>query len=235
MAPPFLAYAAVASQNVSLLQTTVSQITLQRQILQLNGTSPYKGLWQHIVGPESQTLGLWCTGNAWAALGMARVLATIKNWSTSAKQGSEMPDLVASYIYEIFDGVLAAEWNLDSSNGLVRNYIVGGSGSIDDSSNNWFGDAAGTAGLAAAVYRLAVLDPTNAKMGEYLRWADAARINVIKAIDANSNILRPTVNPYDWMTTVPYTSGSPEGQAFAAMMGAAYVDCLNEGVCGKSS
>lgn len=234
MTPPFLAYAAVATNNISLLKTTVSQITLQRQILQLNGTSPYKGLWQHIVGPSSQTLGLWSTGNAWAALGMARVLATIKNWSKSAGWG-ETPDLVASYVYEIFDGVLAAQGNLDSSNGLVRSYIVGGSARFDDDSVTWFGEAAATAGLVATMYRMAVLDPANAKTGTYIRWADTARANVIKAIDSSSSILSPTVNPYDWMTLVPYTIGSPEGQAFAAMMGAAYVDCLNAGVCSKSS
>jgi hypothetical protein len=64
MAPPFMAYYAAATNNKTLLKYTVDEIGRQRQILQLGGSANYSGLWQHIVGPRSQTLGLWSTGNA---------------------------------------------------------------------------------------------------------------------------------------------------------------------------
>lgn len=64
MAPPFMAYYAVSQANKTLLKYTVDEIGRQRQILRLGGSTNYSGLWQHIIGPSSQTRGLWSTGNA---------------------------------------------------------------------------------------------------------------------------------------------------------------------------
>lgn len=57
MAPPFLAYYAVATGDVSLLQETVRQCGLYRQLLQANMSASYHGLWEHIVGPENPDAG----------------------------------------------------------------------------------------------------------------------------------------------------------------------------------
>jgi hypothetical protein len=35
------------------------------------------GLWTHIRGPVINDPGIWSTGNAWAAAGMMRILATL--------------------------------------------------------------------------------------------------------------------------------------------------------------
>ena len=236
MAPPFLAYYAVQTSNVTLMKQVVNQCSLYRQVLQAPASSGGNGLWRHIVGPQSQTLGLWATGNAWSALGMVRVLATMKNWPRTAAWSS-YPDQLAGYIYEIFDGVLATATNQETGRvqggaSLVRNYMLGGANGPTPASGSqtaWFGDAAGTAGLAAAMYRMAVLQPT--KAARYLPWADAARRSIAKAVNPSNGIVAPVVNPYDWFDSNPYNQGSPEGQAFAAMLGAAYIDCKNAKVC----
>ena len=57
MIPPFLAYQAVATNDQSLLREAVRQCGLYRQVLMANTTEDWRGLWVHIVGPESQTLG----------------------------------------------------------------------------------------------------------------------------------------------------------------------------------
>jgi rhamnogalacturonyl hydrolase YesR len=222
MAPPFLTYYAVATNNKTLLKYTVAEIGRQRQILQLGGTTPYKGLWQHIVGPRAQSLGLWSTGNAWVLLGLVRVLATIQHWPNTA-QWTENTAILRGYIYEILDGVVASKSNLDPANGLIRNYIVGGLNSYSDTSYKWFGEAAGTAGIAAAIYRMAVLDPGKGK--NYVAFADSLRKAVAKTV-GKDGVLRPVVNPYDWTDKNPSRTGSPEAQAFAGMLGASYLDYL---------
>ncbi|KAK1231616.1 hypothetical protein PQX77_005261 [Marasmius sp. AFHP31] len=74
MAPPFIAYYAVTTQNLALLQQSVDQCRLYREILHQADTN----LWKHIVNPTSTPdPGLWSTGNAWVAAGMTRVLATV--------------------------------------------------------------------------------------------------------------------------------------------------------------
>ncbi|KAJ3501160.1 hypothetical protein NLJ89_g9466 [Agrocybe chaxingu] len=81
MVPPYLAYYAADKQDEGLLRESVRQCQLYRAILQLDTDEPYKGAWRHIIGPESQDTGLWSTGNAWAAAGMTRVLATVNKSS----------------------------------------------------------------------------------------------------------------------------------------------------------
>ncbi len=241
MFPPFLAYQAVATGNAEGIADVVDQIGLYRDVLAYGGNISYAGLFQHIVGPQSQTLGLWSTGNGWTALGMTRVLATLYH-SQPAKLSQKLQDAAANlsgYLQLIFDGLLATRSELDG--GLVRNYIIGGVDGPGLPSNvTWFGEASGTAGLAAAIYRFAVLDLTNDAghrvekdtLTQYLDWADRARETIVlNCINYTTYIVAPTVNPYDWFSPVPFTSGSPEGNSFVGMMGAAYVDCIKAGVC----
>jgi rhamnogalacturonyl hydrolase YesR len=98
--PPFLAYYGVVQNNQSLVQEAYNQCKLYRDVLRVESS----GLWQHILlGTENYDPGLWATGNAWAAQGMLRVLATIK-WSQFAGQmQSQMNDLQA-WTEEIVNG-----------------------------------------------------------------------------------------------------------------------------------
>src|SRR6266516_2078604 len=110
MAPPFLAYYAVATNDQTLLKDTIQQSTLYRQILQANTTATYKGLWEHIINQASTSgdHGLWSTGNAWAAAGMTRVFATVQKWEPSTGWTAEQ-DMLKSYIKEIVDGAMHVE------------------------------------------------------------------------------------------------------------------------------
>ena len=58
MAPPFLAYHAVAKGDLDLLHDTVWQCGLYAYIL-----SGDEGTWEHIVGPTNMDTGRWSTGN----------------------------------------------------------------------------------------------------------------------------------------------------------------------------
>jgi len=98
--------------NITLAREAHRQIQLYRDVLRTD-----TGLWAHILlGNVTHDPGLWATGNAWAAAGMLRVLATLK-WSQfdSAMQ-SEQNDL-RSWTEEI----------LRATNGsLVRRLLIVG-------------------------------------------------------------------------------------------------------------
>ncbi|KAF2164010.1 hypothetical protein M409DRAFT_37159 [Zasmidium cellare ATCC 36951] len=230
MAPPFLAYTAVRDNDLGLMQQAVSQCSLYRGILQPSGST-----WQHIVpGPSGTTdRGIWSTGNGWAAMGMARVLATIMHWPNGASNLGQQQNQLTGWIKEIVDGARNA--GRDSS-GLLRNYLP---------DNSWFGETSGTALsaqidlielihitaalLAAVVYRMAVLAPGTFTR-DYVNWADDSRRAVASHIDS-SGILSPAVNPTDWLNRTPFKTGSPEGQSFGAMLYASYRDCVCAGKC----
>ncbi|KAK0189421.1 family 88 glycosyl hydrolase [Armillaria mellea] len=132
MAPPFIAYYAADTWNVSLLQEAYKQCGYYREVLKATNITreAYDGVWMHIIGPQSQDVGLWSTGNGWAAGGMTRM--TLTEW-----------------IKEIVDG------------GLARNYLddVWGDGhgfgeisgtsliaSFDESYISWADGVRGTLG-----------------------------------------------------------------------------------------
>jgi len=70
-----MAYYAVTTQNLPLLQQAINECRLYRDILRTDSTH---GLWRHIFNPSSTPgAGHWSTGNAWAAAGMTRILATV--------------------------------------------------------------------------------------------------------------------------------------------------------------
>ncbi|KAL8784803.1 MAG: hypothetical protein Q9195_008883 [Heterodermia aff. obscurata] len=227
MAPPFLAYQAVASNNKTLLREAGRQCLLQQEILRpQRAHNRTHGLWRHIIGPDdAQDLGLWATGNGWAAAGMIRVLATIQHWGPSKGWTSEQNSLKKSII-DILNG--AAHAATRGQPPLFCNYLDDGT---------WFADAASTAVIASVAYRMAVLAPDVTKQ-HHIAFADKLRKAVEAHVDNVTGLVAPTVNSLDWKSRIPSAEGSPEGQSFAVLMFAAHRDyCMqaskgNQG-CGR--
>ncbi|CEJ82139.1 hypothetical protein VHEMI02224 [[Torrubiella] hemipterigena] len=212
MSFPFLAYMAVQRNDVNLMRETVRQCGLHRDILKANNNLN----WRHIVGPQSQDLGLWSSGNAWAAWGMTRVLHTLQKWPASSTVLQSQAGQLKGWIKEILDGAMRS----GTDNGLLRNYLGDGS---------YFGEVSGSALLSAVAYRMAVNDP--GMFGKsYVDWADTIR-NSLKTKQGPDGIFAPAANPYDWHSHTPYTAGSPEGQAFVVLLYTAYRDCVSSYVC----
>lgn len=229
MAPPFLAYHAADTQNATLLLESVNQCRWYRQILRANTTAPVQGTWHHIIGPQSADWGLWSTGNAWAAAGMSRVLATILKAPFASNLGwrNQAATDLNWYIREIIEGAMASPM----SGGLVRNYVN------EDTTPNGFGEVAGSALLAATAYRMMVLRPQTFKDPKYMIWADTIR-KTLGGLDSRgmphvteNGIVTPAVNPLNWKDTKPVITGSPEAQAFTVLMYAAWRDCVLARVC----
>lgn len=231
MAPPFIAYYAADTWNVSLLHEAYKQCGHYREVLQATNITgePYNGVWMHIIGPQSQDVGLWSTGNGWAAGGMTRVLATITKapvaWHASWRQ--EAIDDLTGWIKEIVDGVIDSP----TMQGLARNYLddVWGDG-------HGFGEISGTSLIASVIYRMAILCPDVFDQS-YISWADGVRATLGKNdkegnphVTANGTVT-PAVNPLGWQDTAPWTAGSPEGQCFVVLMYAAWRDCVYGGKC----
>lgn len=235
MAPPFLAYYAVHTANLTLLQAAVEQCGLYRQILQ---TSGHNGLWEHIIGPAHPDAGIWSTGNAWAAAGMTRILATVMNSPDSIFSAVKYShwkvgavNSLTTYIKEILDGAIDSPHD----DGLLRNYLDDVSGD-----GHGFGEISGSSLLASVAYRMAVLRPKifagsrgrRGLKGKYLAWAEGIRTTLGRDghITANGTAI-PAVNPLGWGDTVPYLAGSPEGQNFVVLMYVAWRDCVKAGIC----
>ncbi|KAJ7155952.1 Six-hairpin glycosidase-like protein [Mycena crocata] len=150
MVPPFLAYYGVMTANKTLISEAYNQIKLYRNYLR-NGKEA-DGLWKHIVlGTDSadgaNDEGHWSTGNGWAAAGMLRVLATMKN-SPYAKDFNNQQKDLGNWVKEIHSAMFA---NIDSTN-IFTNYA---DKTINETGS--FYDAASTALIASTVYRVAVL------------------------------------------------------------------------------
>ena len=211
MAPPFLAYWAVASNNQTILREAVKQCVLYQDVLQMR-RSRYRGLWRHIIGPtDAQDLGLWATGNGWAAAGMARVLATVQKWGPSKGWISEQNSLKASII-GILDGAL--DGAKKGQPPLLCNYL-------DD--QTWFADTAASAIIASVTYRMATL-ARDVVEPRHIAFADKLRKAVAAHVDNQSGVVAPTVNSLDWRSRTPSAAGSPEGESFTVQMFAAHRD-----------
>ncbi|GAP85164.1 putative six-hairpin glycosidase-like protein [Rosellinia necatrix] len=213
MAPPALAYWAVQDANETLLRVAVEQCLLYRDALVVprdddddGDHAAAAGLWHHIIGPRNQDLGIWSTGNAWAAAGMARVLATARRspWAV------DLAAPLSAAIRAILDAAVALD-AAEPAEPLLRNYL-------DDAT--WFGELSGTALLAATAYHMAALEP--AAFAGYVAWADAKRAEVLRRI-GDDGLLSPVINPLDWNDRTPGTA-SPEAQSFAVLMFAAHRD-----------
>jgi hypothetical protein len=239
MAPPFLAYYAVHTANLTLLQAAVEQCGLYREVLQ----EPYigGGLWKHIVGPVDSDPGLWSTGNAWAAAGMTRILATVMRAPASLyKSGNgsswknEAINSLTTWIQEILDGAIASPMD----DRLLRNYLNDTSGD-----GHGFGEISGSNLLASVAYRMAVLrsDIFTSSNGDSKRWHGQSKYlnfadGIREIMGQNGHITSngtaiPAVNPLGWGDTTPYLFGSPEGQNFVVLMYVAWRDCVRAGIC----
>ncbi|KAF9019648.1 hypothetical protein BDZ89DRAFT_1072897, partial [Hymenopellis radicata] len=229
MSPPFLAYYAADTRNISLLEESYKQCGYYREVLQATDTSvPYWGVYHHIIGPQSQDLGLWSTGNGWFSAGMVRVLAVIQKApaaTVSPWRAQAIADLT-QWIKEIVNGVMGAPMD----DGLLRNYLD------DTDGPNGFGEISGSTMMAAVIYRMAVLQP-DVFGTSYIAWADNIR-HTISGSDRDGNphvtsngTVTPAVNPYAWLDTTPYTAGSPEGNNFVVLMYAGWRDCVYAGYC----
>lgn len=218
MFPPFLAFYAVAANDLDLMSEVVRQCELYREVLMIE-SGPKKGLWKHIVGPsEKADEGVWSTGAAWAAYGMARVRATISGWKPSNETMQPEIQKLDQWIGEILDGAIHTDD--DDETGLLRNYF---------GDKDCFGETSGTALFAAATYRMAVLNPATFGQPKYLDWAHQKRQAVLNRIDENGYAY-PAVNPLDHSSREPIKE-SAEGEAFLLILGAAWRDCVCAGVC----
>jgi rhamnogalacturonyl hydrolase YesR len=217
MVPPFLAYYAVASNDLDLMKEAVRQCELYREVLMIK-SGPKKGLWKHIVGPsEMADEGVWSTGAAWAAYGMVRVRATISGWRPSNDTMAQELHHLDQWIGEILDGAIRTD---DENSGLLRNYL---------GDSEWFGETSGTALLAAAAYRMTVLNPAAFAQAKYINWAHEKRKAVLERVD-DDGFAYPAVNPLKHASKEP-TKESAEGESFLLMLGSAWRDCVCVGLC----
>ncbi|KAI0406429.1 hypothetical protein F4802DRAFT_557496 [Xylaria palmicola] len=210
MAPPALAYWAIQDADETLLRVAIEQCLLYHDVLGVPRGADAAGLWHHIIGPRNQDLGIWSTGNAWAAAGMARVLATARKSPWVSALESDMSGLTA-VIRGILDAAIALD-KAEPKEPLLRNYL---------NDTSWFGELSGTTLLVATTYRMAKLEPA-VFGGRYVMWANEKREEVVRRINKDG-LLSPVINPLDWNDRTPGTA-SPEAQSFAVLMFAAYRD-----------
>ena len=103
MAPPFIAYYGALQcgpEGDALLQTAYEQVRLYRQVL----FDKDVGLWRHIALGNGTDPTHWATGNAWAAAGTLRVLATIRHSGAGWSMRSQQNNLIR-WVGETLDGV----------------------------------------------------------------------------------------------------------------------------------
>lgn len=218
MVPPTLAYWAVQTNNDTLLDIAIQQCNLYHDVLSVpanesGGDTAWDaaGLWHHIIGPAdgNNDNGIWSTGNAWAAAGMSRVLATAKNSKLEAD--SLLLEKLEDSVKSILDGAIVLD-NAEPDQPLLRNYL---------NDTTWFAELSGTTLLAATAYRAVQLEP--AKFGQkYTAWADEKR-EAVTAMIRSDGLLAPVVNPLNWNDRTPATK-SPEAQSFAILLFSAYRD-----------
>lgn len=202
MAPPFIAYFGVLQNDdggQALLQIAYDQIRLYRDALFDVDAS----LWRHVTLGSWQDSGHWATGNAWAAAGAMRVLATIKRSRFEPAMRSQQDDL-AQWVDEILTGV----WQYQQSNGTLLNYV--------DQPDS-FADSASTALLAATTLRYSLLTSDTKH--------DAAALQALElafgSVDEDGWLLN-TVDPEAWTTPTQSGAHSAEGQSFVLLLAAAW-------------
>ena len=210
MVPPALAYNGTFTADIDMVKESVRQCELYREVL---GTR--KGYWQHIANDTGvrnvkSDDGAWCTSNAWAAAGMARVLATLRK-SQYVSETEEEQNVLLQMTKGILDGAMEADTD---TMGLLRNYL-------DD--ETWFAEVAGTALMAATAFRMAVLEP--GLFGKrYTDWAITKLEAVSRHIDEETGIVAPVVNSLNEGQRTPLEGVNPEGQAFVVLLYAAWRD-----------
>ncbi|KAK4702882.1 hypothetical protein P7C70_g3334, partial [Phenoliferia sp. Uapishka_3] len=201
--PPTLAFYGAVMNRPSVLLEAYTQCSLYRKYLR----DPTSGLWQHIMFGTDADSGFWGTGNAWAASGMARVLATMQNGPTASNYTSQIADL-ASWTNEI---LTAAFSQINTSSNLLPNYY---------DSTSTFDDASSSALLAATAFRMATLGYVSQSSTTF-STAEKIREAVNAAIDETTGWIASVVDPLNW-DEQGYES--PEAEAFAMMVNAAWRD-----------
>lgn len=204
MAPPFIAYYGALedeSTGRDLLQTAYDQVRFYREVLYDQNVS----LWRHIALGNGTDPTHWATGNAWAAAGSMRVLATIKRSRVASKMTQQQCDL-EQWVGEILDGA----WSFQQPNGTLLNYI--------DQPNS-FADSASTALMAAATFRFASITCNNTHIPAAIR---ALRL-VQHSID-DQGWLFNMVDPLTFSSESPPGQHSPEGQSFVLLLEAAVAE-----------
>ncbi|VDB88651.1 unnamed protein product [Peniophora sp. CBMAI 1063] len=203
MMPPFLAYWGAmtgGANGTEQLKNAHLQCKLYREALFDADAS----LWRHIAGGSWQLNNHWATGNAWAAFGIVRVLATIQASDAADELQSEQQDLI-DWVNEILKG----SYQYQTSNGTIFN-------DIDLPEDQTFADSAGTALITAAAYRLAAI--TGDKT--YIKNAETSYEFVANSIDGDG-WLNHAVNPLTFNTPLTGDIRSPEGQSFVLSLVAA--------------
>ena len=231
MAPPFIAYYGALQCGPggdSLMWMAYEQVKLHREEL----FDKKVGLWRHTALGNGTDHKHWATGNAWAAAGALRVLATIQRSHASKSIRSHQKDLM-KWVGEILDGVWKfqvgvclfhfaimfrsfrcsslpfqnSDATLQHKNGTLLNYI-------DDSDS--FADSSSTALLAATTFRFASI----AKNDTHIPAAIRALRLVRESVDRHG-WLHNTVNPLKISTPNRPGHHSPEGQSFVLLLEAA--------------
>ena len=223
MAPPFIAYYGALEcgpKGEGLLQMAYEQVRLYRKVL----FDKKVGLWRHIALGNGTDPTHWATGNAWAAAGALRVLATIRHSRAGRSMRSQQKDLIR-WVGETLDGVwkfqvgvfichgvFAFSYVLTSPtpqqpNGTLLNYI--------DQPGS-FAETSSTTLLAASTFRFACITGDNT----HIPAAIAALRLVRDSIDSQG-WLQNTVDPLTFSSPSPPGVHSPEGQSFVMLLEAA--------------
>jgi hypothetical protein len=204
MVPPVLAYWGAVQTDLDTqreyLTLAYNQIRLYRDYLR----DPDAGnVWHHIVLGSWSDTGHWATGQGWAAGGILRVHQTIAKSALRDEMSWALTDL-ANWAEEI----VAGTWAYQKEDGSLFNYL-----DRDDS----FMELSATSFMAAVTYRLAIITDVTS----HIHCADKA-FALVKNNIAGDGRLMNVVNPYDF--TTQYSDVSPEGQAMALMLQAAFRD-----------
>lgn len=217
MAPPFIAYHAIRKKDVEIMRAAYDQCMLYRDVLRItNDNSGLHGAWRHIEGPVLEDLRPWATGNAWAVLGMVRVLAAVMKWPSTSTWTKEQESLIES-IMDIVDA--AGRAPASKTSGLLYNIM-------DDV--EWFQDVGSTAMMAAATYRMSILAPSVCTESHLLQ-ANEWRLVVLARIDREVGRVGPTPQGGlpGWTENKANKDGSSQGHSFVVMMLCAYRDWLS--------
>ncbi|KAL8283776.1 hypothetical protein RQP46_005208 [Phenoliferia psychrophenolica] len=159
--------------------------------------------------PPGEPVQLWAdfVGNAWAAWGMSRVLATILHSGFATEFAPQAANLT-SWVYEIINSTIS---HMNSTSHLLPNYYL---------RDSTFGDSSSSALIASTIYRMATLGLTNMT---HVASADLLREAVVSNVNATTGWLAPVVDPFAWSVE---TDQSPEGEAFVILMEASRRDYL---------
>jgi rhamnogalacturonyl hydrolase YesR len=166
---------------------------------------------EHVPGERTEDdPGLWSTSNGWAALGMARVVATLRKSQFNTRTEGEQWALI-----EIIERIVRRACQRDKDElGLLRNYL--------DDETSW-SEVAGTSLLAAAVLRMALIEPRTFYEG-FTAWAVIKMNAVEDCINRRTGVVASVVDPRDERQRMPLDGVSPAAQASVVLLQAAWRD-----------